>query len=158
RRIVRAPSTRHARLLVSQLPRLERRYRQQHGRAPDAETIARALELDVAEVRELEAALYGHDLPCGPSGHDRGCELASEALSPENLMAEAEAAHAERKRVQHALAQLPRREREIMEQRHMGDETPSLVAMGRDFGVSRERIRQLETRARDKLRKLLEVA
>jgi RNA polymerase sigma-32 factor len=55
-----------------------------------------------------------------------------------------------------ALDELDRRERYILEQRFMGDEEISLAELGRELGVSRERARQLEARAKKKLKKQLE--
>jgi len=54
-----------------------------------------------------------------------------------------------------ALGELDQRERFIVEQRYMGDEEVSLATLGRELGVSRERARQLEARAKKKLRKRL---
>jgi len=56
-----------------------------------------------------------------------------------------------------ALEDLDRRERYILEQRFMGDEDVSLADLGRELGVSRERARQLEARAKKKLKKRLEM-
>lgn len=55
-----------------------------------------------------------------------------------------------------ALNQLDKRERFIIEQRVMGDDELSLAELGRKLGVSRERARQLESRAKRKLRERLE--
>ena len=55
-----------------------------------------------------------------------------------------------------ALSGLDRRERYIVEQRYMGEKEVSLAAIGRKLGVSRERARQLEARAKQKLRMKLE--
>jgi RNA polymerase sigma-32 factor len=60
-----------------------------------------------------------------------------------------------KERITAALAGLDRRERFILEQRYMGDEDISLAAIGRQLGVSRERTRQLEARAKQKLREQL---
>jgi RNA polymerase sigma-32 factor len=156
RRIVRAPSTRAARVLLSNLPKLERRYLRDTGCKPDAETIASTFGVDVESVREVEAAVASHDVPCasGASGFD----LPSEQPSPEALVAEADAERATRERVRGALDQLSRRERQVLEKRHLDDQPHTLSEIGRDLGVSRERIRQLELRACDKLRRMLEVA
>jgi len=54
-----------------------------------------------------------------------------------------------------ALGSLDRRERYIVEQRIMGDDEMSLAELGRRLGVSRERARQIEARAKRKLRKRL---
>lgn len=55
-----------------------------------------------------------------------------------------------------ALSLLDKRERFIIEQRVMSDEELSLAELGRKLGVSRERARQLESRAKKKLREQLE--
>lgn len=54
-----------------------------------------------------------------------------------------------------ALGALDRRERYIVEQRIMGEDDVSLAELGRRLGVSRERARQIEARAKRKLRKRL---
>lgn len=60
-----------------------------------------------------------------------------------------------RARLEEALSVLDRRERLIVEQRILSDEDISLAALGRELGVSRERARQLEARAKAKLRNQL---
>jgi len=55
-----------------------------------------------------------------------------------------------------ALDGLDKRERYIVEQRYMGETEVSLASIGRKLGVSRERARQLEARAKQKLRQHLE--
>jgi len=55
-----------------------------------------------------------------------------------------------------ALEGLDKRERYIVTQRYMGEDDISLAALGRELGVSRERARQLEVRAKKKLRRQLE--
>jgi len=156
RRIVRAPSTRAARLLLSNLPKLERSYLRDTGSRPDAQTIASTLGVDLESVREVEAAVASVDVPC--AGDAASVELPSEQPTPEALVAEADAERATRDRVRYALAQLPRRERQVLEERLLDEEPRTLSEIGRELGVSRERIRQLELRACDKLRRLLEVA
>lgn len=55
-----------------------------------------------------------------------------------------------------ALGGLDDRERYIVEQRYMADDQISLAELGRELGVSRERARQLEARAKKKLKKKLQ--
>ncbi|MEY4582483.1 MAG: hypothetical protein RL701_7186 [Pseudomonadota bacterium] len=157
RRIVRAPSTRAARLLLANLPKLERTYMRDTGTKPDAETIASTFGVDVEAVREVEVAVNSHDVPCA-SGSSTSLDLPSDQPSPEALVTEADSKRATRERVHLALEQLSRRERQVLEKRHLDDQPHTLSEIGRDLGVSRERIRQLELRACDKLRRVLEVA
>ncbi|MGB5695276.1 MAG: sigma-70 family RNA polymerase sigma factor [Polyangiales bacterium] len=56
-----------------------------------------------------------------------------------------------RLRLQDALEVLDDRERLIVERRILSDDSASLAALGRELGVSRERARQLEARAKKKL-------
>lgn len=46
-----------------------------------------------------------------------------------------------------AVATLPPRERTILEKRHLAESSTGLAELGEEFGVSKERVRQLETRA-----------
>jgi RNA polymerase sigma-32 factor len=57
-----------------------------------------------------------------------------------------------RTRLADALSVLDERERLIVEKRILSDDCASLASLGRELGVSRERARQLEVRAKKKLR------
>lgn len=57
-----------------------------------------------------------------------------------------------RTRLEGALSVLDDRERLIVEKRILSDDSASLASLGRELGVSRERARQLEARAKKKLR------
>jgi RNA polymerase sigma-32 factor len=151
RRAVQAPTTRHARTLLSQLPRFSRAYFQERCEDPDAEAVARAFELDVAEASELLAGLFSRDVAYDPSELD----LAADVPTPEATFADSEAAGLARERLHKALAQLSDREREIIERRHLTDDAPSLRDVGREYGVSGERVRQIDSAARERLRELL---
>jgi RNA polymerase sigma-32 factor len=54
-----------------------------------------------------------------------------------------------------ALAMLPAREAAIIRQRHMSDAAPTFEAIGRELGISKDRVRQLEKRALMRLREML---
>ena len=55
-----------------------------------------------------------------------------------------------------ALAALNDRERRIFEARRLGDKPMTLEELGEEFGVSRERVRQIETRAFEKVKKAVQ--
>jgi len=58
--------------------------------------------------------------------------------------------------IDRALAMLPAREAAIIRQRHMSEVAPTFEAIGRELGISKDRVRQLEKRALVKLREVLQ--
>jgi RNA polymerase sigma-32 factor len=83
--------------------------------------------------------------------------LPASTPDPEALALAREEASSAGERVQRALALLSERERRIIWARLAEEEPETLEALGRRLGVSRERVRQLESRARNKLREALAV-
>lgn len=146
RRIVRTPSSRHGRKLLANLRKTQRALTQESGEAPDRETVASVLGVGVRDVDEMEAALSGRDIPCGPEEPD------SDVESPESLVAAAEEQRSSEAALQCALELLNQRERRIVEQRYLANTSASLASLGRELGLSRERVRQIEHRAQDKMR------
>jgi RNA polymerase sigma-32 factor len=78
--------------------------------------------------------------------------IGADQLSPEETMARSEAISQVRAELDSALASLTAREQRIVEARLMAEQPRTLEALGREMGVSKERVRQLEVRARQKLR------
>jgi RNA polymerase sigma-32 factor len=76
-------------------------------------------------------------------------------MDPESLTMQRESERQTRERVLSALAVLSERERRIVWARMAEDEPETLEQLGKSLGVSRERIRQLEHRAKQKLREAL---
>jgi RNA polymerase sigma-32 factor len=156
RRIVRAPSSRHGRKLLAGLRHTQRRLTQENGEAPTPEMVAEALGVTVRDVREMEAALSGHDLPC--SGHaDDAVQIAADEPTPEAIVLENQEEQRSTQAVRDALEQLSARERQIVERRYLSSEVITLASIGRRFGISRERVRQLEQRAFDRIREAVAV-
>ena len=137
----------------------ERQLVQALGREPTPEEISRALELPVAEVRDilrmaqqpvsLEKPVGDEeDSSLGDFVEDKGAEspfdIAVEALRKDNL--------------RRALATLPTREREVIEMRFglTGEQPRTLEEVGAAFHVTRERIRQIENHTLKKLESLPE--
>lgn len=155
RRIVAMPSTRGARRVLGSMARVRRDLCQREGRPVDRGELAEALGVSTSDVALVEAAYAGRDVPVGPTDELGSRDLASEAPSPEQLAADAEEALQHRRAVAEALASLSDRERTIVEHRLLDDERTSLQALGERFGVSRERVRQIQQRAQAKLRSAL---
>ncbi|MBM7114510.1 RNA polymerase factor sigma-32 [Archangium primigenium] len=127
------------------------------GVAVDAEEIARKLNVKATEVREMEQRMGGRDLsldaPVGEEGDATHMDFVeSESASQVDEVADRQEANLTRTRIQQALTRLDPRERFIIEHRVMGDSEMTLSELGEHFGFSRERARQLEIRAKDKLK------
>jgi RNA polymerase sigma-32 factor len=132
----------------------------EHGSDSDGEDsskIARKLNVKPGEVEEMTQRMLGHDLSLdAPTGDDSGRShvdfLEAGGPSQDRALADAQEKTMVQGRIGAALAQLDERERYIIEHRVMSDEALTLKELGHHFGVSRERARQLEIRATQKLR------
>ena len=82
--------------------------------------------------------------------------LPAEGPDPETAAMEAERREVVSQALREALHTLDERERFIVERRLLDEEPWSLAALGRQLGVSRERARQLEARAKKKMRRHFE--
>lgn len=104
-------------------------------------------------MRRLEARDVSLDAPVHDDARATGVDLLEDTAMPQDeayALRDREARIGAR--VNDAVQGLDPRERYIVEQRLMADEEMSLAEIGRRLGVSRERARQLEARARKKLR------
>jgi RNA polymerase sigma-32 factor len=111
-------------------------------------------------VRAMTGRMEGRDVSLdaevGEGGRTRAVDLlVDESSSSEERCAAAERSRIVRARVHRALAELPQRERYIIEQRLLSDDGKTLAEIGRELGLSRERVRQLEERVKVKLSRAL---
>ncbi len=79
--------------------------------------------------------------------------LVDDHESQEKVLAESEEFDTRRKALSEALSVLNDRERRIFEARRLADEPVTLEELAEEFGVSRERVRQIEVRAFEKVQK-----
>ena len=79
--------------------------------------------------------------------------LVDEISDQETRLAESEESHNRRKALGDALTVLTDRERRIFEARRLADEPIILAELADEFGISRERVRQIEVRAFEKMQK-----
>ncbi len=84
--------------------------------------------------------------------------LVDDSDSQETKLAEAEELERRRELLGKALQQLNERERRILTMRRLSEEPATLEALSGEFGVSRERIRQIEVRAFEKIQKAIRAA
>jgi RNA polymerase sigma-32 factor len=123
--------------------------------------LAERFEVSEPKMEEMLRRIDSRDVSLSTPVHDDASATLQDALPENDVGQEVRYLDAERQRLVeehlgHALEELDRRERFILEQRFMGDEEVSLASLGRQLGVSRERARQLEARAKKKLKKQLE--
>jgi len=84
--------------------------------------------------------------------------LLDEGPSPESIVAEREETDIRNGLLKLALDELPERERDIFIERRLKDEPITLEEIGKGYGISRERVRQLENRAFEKVQKSIREA
>jgi RNA polymerase sigma-32 factor len=123
----------------------------------DSAKVATKLRVKTSEVEEMAQRMEGRDFSLdAPMGEDGGATHVDfvEAAIPS---ADSELSGAQERtmvsgRVGAALGRLDPRERFIIEKRVMSESPMTLKELGEHFGFSRERARQLEIRAKEKLR------
>ena len=81
--------------------------------------------------------------------------LVDERPDQEALVAEAEQTKVRRQLLEEAMKGLTKRERHILAERRLRDEPLTLEDLSQQFGISRERVRQIEVRAFEKLQKAI---
>jgi RNA polymerase primary sigma factor len=144
---------------LNKVVHVERQLVQEFGREPTPEEIAAELQWTTREVKDI---LRISQLPISlekPIGEEEDSELGDfveddAAESPFELASE----NWRRENVRRALDALPPREREVIEMRYglTGHQARTLEEVGRAFGVTRERIRQIENNTLKKLEHLPE--
>jgi RNA polymerase primary sigma factor len=144
---------------LNKLISAERMLIQQLGREPTAEEIADELECEVREVRDVVRLAQQPVSLEKPMGEEDDSALADfvedvSAESPFEIASEA----LRRENITRVLAQLPRREREVLELRYgiVSGRARTLEEVGRAFNITRERVRQIENRTLKKLQTLPE--
>ena len=130
--------------------------------------LARGFGVTAAEVKALARRVAGGgDQPLEPPANDatrpdgerRGgwlAFLASPQPNAEEALAQASERHFLGEIVDRALGMLPPRERLIIERRHMAEARATFDAIGREIRLSKDRVRQLERIALEKLRAMLQ--
>jgi len=146
-------------LPVKQLEKLRkilegyRRYTQQSGVEPSSEELAAELDLPVDEV-ESGPHIYHHlslDAPIGEGGETSFLDVLPSMTAPSGEEAYINATLTDE--IRELLSQLPAREQQILRLRFgIGEEPKTLEEIGGMFGITRERVRQIEKRAKDRLR------
>ena len=130
--------------------------------AEDVETIAEKLNVRARDVVEMETRLGGHDIALEPQTDDREDSYAPIAYlkapdsEPTQVLERREYDRMQSEGIESALAALDERSRRIIEARWLRDDsdggTLTLHDLAGEFGVSAERIRQIEAKALQKMK------
>ncbi len=158
-RLVKVATTKAQRKLFFNLRSLKNDYEGTETLSgTQAHEVAQRLGVKQEEVIEMETRLTGRDLAL-EGNPDEGDEafapidyLADSRYEPSRVMENKARALLETEGLQQALAALDPRSRRIIEARWLQDEAATLHDLAAEFSVSAERIRQIETKAMQKLR------
>ena len=126
--------------------------------------LAEALDVSEQDVINMNRRLSTRDVslnaPVGTEDESLQFQdtIADEGPGPEALVAAGEESDLRRRLLIDALDVLSERDREIFVERRLQDDPPTLEDLGQRYGISRERVRQLENRAFEKVSKAVTAA
>ena len=128
----------------------------------EVQSIATQLGVKPEEVVEMETRLSGRDIPLDAGSDDEDERFAPIAYLPDphaepsELVEQAELAHLQDSGLRDALASLDERSRAIVQRRWLAEgDSATLHELAAEYGVSAERIRQIEAKAMQKMRGML---
>ena len=140
---------------INRLIRVQRQLLQELGREPTPEEIAREMDIPVEKVREIQKVSQEPVSLETPIGEEEDSHL-GDFIQDENVQVPAEAAAYTllKEQLGEVLDTLTERERQVLRLRFGLDDgrARTLEEVGREFHVTRERIRQIEAKALRKLR------
>ena len=159
--LVKMGTTAAQKKLFFSLRKLKRKLREveEGDLSPETVTwIATELAVREDEVVQMSRRLAGpdHSLNASPreaeDGEWQDLLVDEAAVDQESWFAEREELLLRRRMLGAAMKQLDERERHILIERRLRDEPITLEGLGREYSISRERVRQIEVRAYEKLR------
>ena len=142
---------------INKMNRVGRRFLQEHGREATNEELAKEMETSVEKIREAKKAAQDPISLETPIGEKEDSHLGDFIEDQKTASPEDEAAATMRREQIHKLLDtLTEREKGVIELRYGIDDGTqrTLEEVGKHFGVTRERIRQIEGKALKKLKKL----
>ncbi len=143
---------------IAKYKQVVRRLTQDLGREPLAEEVAMEMNLDVEKVYQIEKidqSTVSLESPVGDDGDDGKSKLGDFLADDKIISPDMESSRRIiQDQVKEILNDLPPKERKILEMRHglTDGYTHTLEEVGKVFGVTRERIRQIEAKAHEKIR------
>ncbi|WP_158880561.1 RNA polymerase sigma factor RpoH [Rhodanobacter sp. L36] len=161
-RIVKVATTKAQRKLFFNLRKSKKRLGWMN--AAEVRTVAQDLGVPEATVREMESRLSGRDIGFEPVSDDEDAKpapaafLIDEGADPYENVADADDADNQMSTLSSALKNLDERSRKIIQRRWLDDNKATLQDLADEYGVSAERIRQVEANAMKKMRGLFTTA
>jgi RNA polymerase primary sigma factor len=141
---------------IAKYKQVVRRLTQDLGREPLPEEIAMEMNLDVDKIYQIEKIDQSTVSLESPVGDDDDKSKLGDFMADDKILSPEQEASRRiiRDQVQEILNDLPPKERKILEMRHglLDGYTHTLEEVGKVFGVTRERIRQIEAKAHEKIR------
>jgi RNA polymerase primary sigma factor len=143
---------------IAKYKQVVRRLSHELGREPLADEIAMEMDMDVEkiyQIEKIEQAVVSLENPVGDDSDDGKSTLQDFIADDKILSPDQESSRRIlRDQVNMILGDLSEKERKILEMRHGLNDgiTHTLEEVGREFGVTRERIRQIEAKAHEKIR------
>jgi RNA polymerase sigma-32 factor len=162
-RLVKVATTKSQRKLFFNLRKMKKNL----AWLSEAETaaVARDLGVDVADVREMEQRLSARDMSFDPTPESDEEESYSPAMylpasnaDPATEVENEEWEEDSSERLSMALEKLDERSRSILKRRWMTDDKATLHELADEYGISAERVRQVESNAINKLKGLMAAA
>lgn len=156
-RLVKVATTKAQRKLFFNL----RSLKQAHGALGTGEIqdMAKTLNVSQGDVREMEVRMYGQDVALEGSASDDDASfapiayLAAPDSDPTDHIERAERDHLASHGLASALANLDPRSRRIVESRWLNEDNPAtLHELAAEYGISAERVRQIEAKALQRMR------
>ncbi|MFQ5684644.1 MAG: RNA polymerase factor sigma-32 [Candidatus Binatia bacterium] len=158
-RMVKIGTTQAQRKLFFNL-RKEKERLESEGFSPGPKLLAQRLNVKEGEVVEMEQRLFNRDLSTDvPVGDDEGMTmlhfLADPSQTPEDKVAEVEHRRLLIEKMGQFAKKLKGKESVIFRERLLNEEPITLREIGEKYGISRERVRQIEERVKKKLKAYL---
>ena len=126
----------------------------------EVESMAKDLGVKPSEVREMEKRLSGNDLPFDPLADSDDDEasyspsqyLEDEDANPADIFAKESLDETNTSQLYEAINKLDDRSRDILQDRWLADEKLTLHELAEKYGISAERVRQIEKNAMKKVK------
>ncbi len=156
-RIVKVATTKAQRKLFFNLRKSKQRLGWLNNK--EVNQLAKNLDVETKTVREMESRLSGTDIAFDPMVDDDderhlapSQHLSDSSYNPEVVVSNNQQTKVRNQQLTSALTKLDKRSKDIVTRRWLSDDKPTLHELADEYGISAERIRQIEKQAMEKMR------